>query len=237
MKWRYSVSLVVAAVCLGTGCRIVSPLLLEIPSARTPDDAMPLAIGVSEITKAGPQRMSHVQSYYSLGFFGMGARMPRRSEPDYLNKSLTAALRADGLFKYVYATPFDRDDVDLVLTFDVQKATLKNSAYGTIVNHLQMVPAVGFLVGLGQLVTLVPQEHFSIEWDITCTVTDRSGKALKTYTHRCRDRDFVNLWEQPFGNYMWYESVFLKHFRDACDTFAAGMNEDRAELLRAARGS
>jgi hypothetical protein len=218
---------------LCSGCRIVSPLMLEPSSDQASGDALPLAVGVSPIQKDGAQRLTHVQTYQVLGIMGMSARMPRREEPDYLNKSIANALQASGTFQYVYPTPFDHADVDVVISVEVRNCRLANTPFGTVTNHLQMVPTAGMVISIGQLLAIIPQEHFKMEWEMVCKVSTREGRLIKEYTHVCKDGDFVSLWSQPFGNYMWYESLFVKQFGAAMDLFTTSIRNDRSEILQA----
>jgi len=44
----------------------------------------------------------------------------------------------------------------------------------------------------------------------------------------------VNVYEQPFGNYLWYNSVFQKEFFKAMDYFVSQMKKDRDKIMQAA---
>jgi hypothetical protein len=220
---------------MGSGCRIVSPILLETPSSKSRVEAMPVALGIKAPDVSGSHRVSNIMTYQTLGIMATGARLPRRDETDYINKSITDALRANGTFQYIYATPFDRQDVDLVLSVKLRSCKLDNSNYGTIINHCQMIPIppIGQLISLGMLVGVIPMEQFSVNWKIDFELATRDGKIIKTYSHACDEQAFVNMWKQPFANYMWYESIFLKNFTSAVATLTKGVEKDRAEILQA----
>jgi len=212
---------------------MISPVLLETPSSKTRAEALPLAVGVKAPEVTGSHRVSNIMTYQTLGIMGVGARMPRRDETDYFNKSITDALRANGNFQYIYATPFDPQDVDLVLNVKLRSCKLENSNYGTIINHCQMIPTVGIFVSIGTLVGVIPMEYFTVSWAIDFELATRDGKVIKTYSHACNEWQFVNMWKQPFANYMWYESIFLKNFTKAMGTLTQGLETDRAEILKA----
>lgn len=212
---------------------MISPVLLEMPSSKTRAEALPLAIGVNALEVSGSHRVSNIMTYQSFGLMGVGARLPRRDETDYFNKSITDALRANGNFQYIYATPFDRQDVDLVLNVKLRSCKLENSNYGTAIAHGQMIPTLGMFVSLGTLIGVIPQEYFSVNWKIDFELETRDGKVIKTYSHACNEFQFVNMWKQPFANYMWYESIFLKNFSKAVDALTQGIEKDRAEISQA----
>jgi len=231
---KYSaLALIICTIAGLSGCRIVSPLLMETPSSKTRTEAMPLAIGVNAPQVFGSHRVSNIMTYQGLGLMGIGARMPRRDETDYINKSMTDALRANGTFQYIYSTPFDRQDVDMILNVKLRSCQMENSNYGTTITHCQMIPTVGMFISLGTLTGLVPMEHFFVNWKIDFELVTGDGKVIKTYSHACKDWQFVNLWKQPFANYMWYESIFLKNFTSATETLTRGIEKDRVEILQA----
>ena len=161
--------------------------------------------------------------------------MPRRSETDYLNKSIANALRANGMFKYVYSTPYDPEDVDLVLTVHIEKCIMNNTMYGTVLNHVVCVPIplVPQIIQVGELVGVIPMEKFIVQWNIVYKVSTPSGKVIKQYRHECNETEMVNLWAQPFGNYMWYDSIFLKNFEAGITAFEKTFKKDRALILGA----
>jgi len=196
---------------------------------------LPIAVGISKIKKAGSHRISDIATYQSFGIVGMKARMPRRSETDYMNKSIANALRADGTFRYVYATPYDPKDVDLIISVHLQECKMENSIYGTALNHVTYlpIPLVNPFVPLGELAGIIPMERFSVKWTMVFNVSTPSGKLLKQYKHACNDSDMVNLWSQPFANYMWYDSLFISNFEDAISTVTKNFRKDRAEILAA----
>lgn len=227
--------LAVLAALPGAGCRMVSPVLFETPSAHARGEALPLAVGVRELEKVGTQRITDVTTYGTFGIIAFSARMPRRSEADYMGNALANALRSSGAFTYVYGTPFDTKDVDVVLGLRAERCRIENNTlYGTAVNHASMIPTIGTFIEIGVLVGLIPQEYFTMDWSLVCTVATPEGKVIKEYKHVCSDADWVNLWSQPYANYMWYDSIFLRHFEEAVQSFLKSIDTDRAEILRAA---
>jgi hypothetical protein len=213
---------------------MVSPLMLETAS-RSRGTPLPIAVGIGKITKAGSQRITSINTYQNLGIIGLSARMPRRSETDYLNKSIANALRADGMFKYVYSSPYDPEDIDLAITVHLEKCVMNNTMYGTLINHVVCLPLPPFttFVQIGELVGIVPMEKFVVQWNIVFKLSTPSGKIIKQYRHACDETDMVNLWSQPFGNYMWYDSIFIKNFEAAIDAFSRTFQKDRALILGA----
>jgi hypothetical protein len=75
--------------------------------------------------------------------------------------------------------------------------------------------------------------HLALRAAIDFELATRDGKVIKTYSHACNEWQFVNMWKQPFANYMWYESIFLKNFTKAMGTLTQGLETDRAEILKA----
>ena len=215
----------------GSSCTITSPVMLETPAPKSRSNALPYTVGVSKISKKGSQSLTKIKTFQTFGLMQMSGRMPRRSETDYYNKSFVNALRSNGLFSYVYGTPYDRNDVDLIIEVEMNDFIIKNSPYGTLMSHAGFVPVIGIFVNLGVLVNAIPQEHFSGRWAIQYHLKTKSGKLIKTYKDDKAFRDFVRLWEQPFAKYSWYESQWLSLFNTSLNNIQAEIRKD-SELIR-----
>jgi hypothetical protein len=216
---------------LGSSCTVTSPVMLEAQITKSTSNALPYTVGVSKITKKGSQQLTKIKTYQTLGIMQMSGRMPRRSEVDYYNKAFTNALRSNSLFSYVYATPFDRNDVDLVIDIEIDNFNISNSSYGTLISHASFVPVVGIFASLGVLINVVPQEYFSGGWGISYHLKNKSGKLIKTYTDEQVFQDYVGMWEQPFASYSWYESAWIKLFNDSLNRIQSEIRKD-SELIR-----
>ena len=214
-----------------SSCTITSPVMLERQTSVSTANALPFTLGVEDMEKKGSQKLTDISSVNMLGIFTMNARMPRRSETDYLNKSFANALRGEGLFEYVYATPFEASDVDVTLSIELKKYDIDNSIYGSIESHCGLIPVVGIFVLIGELATVVPKEHFHGGWDIVYTLKNRDGKTIKSYTDKQAFDDYVDMWQQPFATYTWYESEWRKLFDQSLSRLAGQIRADKKLIL------
>jgi hypothetical protein len=216
---------------LAASCTITSPVMLEAQVTKSTSNALPYTVGVAKITKKGSQQLTKIKTYQTLALVQVGGRMPRRSEVDYYNKAFVNALRSNSLFNYVYATPYDQNDVDLVIDIEIENFNISNSSYGTIMSHATFVPVVGIFASLGMLINVVPQEYFSGGWAISYHLKNKNGKLIKTYKDKQSFTDFVRMWEQPFGSYSWYESAWIKLFNSSLNRIQAEIRKD-SQLIR-----
>ncbi len=232
MKTIIKTALLSFVIIITVGCRMVSPILLETPVSKSRANALPLTIGVEEITKNGSQKLTSVLTYTSFGIMAMGGKMPRRSEADYFNKSITNALRGSGNFQYVYATPFDIKDVDLTLEVKINEFVIDNGIYGSLIAHSGNIPVIGILFSLGQMLAIIPQEHFTGNWNLIFNLKNKSGKVIATYKEKTSFNDYATMWEQPFATYMWYEAPWIEDFKKAINSVNAKIKRDRDIIMK-----
>lgn len=216
-----------------TGCSSTSPIMLQLPSARGGTADLPLKVGVTTAEKTGEQKLSKIDTCAELGVFHFYAKMPRRSEPEYFSRSVGDYLRDTKVFSYCYDDPFDHNDVDLVLRMKMKDFLIDNTALGTTLNHLSLIPYAGLCVTL-YMVAGLPQETFLIRYNLEMTLETTAGKEIARYETSGSGSEGVNIYEQPFGNYLWYGSIFQKEFFKAMDYFVGQMKNDRAKIMQAA---
>jgi hypothetical protein len=222
-------------VCLGmlfTGCTSTSPVLLQLPSERAGSAKLPLKAGVTVVEKSGSQQISTIETCAQFGLWKFFAKMPRRSEVEYFSQSVGDYFRDTKTFSYCYDDPFDRNDVDLVVRMRAKDLKIENTALGTTVQTLNSIPYIGLC---SNLYTLVGGriETFKITYSLEMIVETPSGEEISRYEISGSGKDGVDVYEQPFGNYMWYDSIFQKEFFKAMDYFVAQMMDDRSKIMGA----
>jgi hypothetical protein len=205
---------------------------MQLPSEKGGTADFPVKVGVAKCVKEGDQELSDIKTYMMLGIYQMGAKMPRRDEVDFFSKAIGDYFRDTKTFSYCYDAPFSMEDVDLVLRPKISELKLSNSILGTTIGTLGLVPFVNLAVVVYQLVGL-PQETFSMEYDLQIVVETPAGKKIAEYQIQGNGSDSVNLYEQPFGNYMWYDSVFQKEFFMGMDSVKEQMKADHSKILAA----
>lgn len=221
------------AVILGyflSGCSSTAPVLMQLPAVSGSSADFGYTVGVQRAIKSGDQKLSHLKTYQMLGFYQYGGRMPRREEVDYLSRSIADYLRDTKTFTYVYDDPFNRNDVDLIIVPKIEVFDLSNSILGTVMGNVSFVPVVGMFISLSQIIG-VPQETFHFEYKFTIDVENRAGKTLASYTYSGEDWEWANMYDQPFGNWLWYDSLFQREFFKALDKFKADINADASRLM------
>jgi len=228
-------------ICLGvvgftlwiTGCSSTSPVLLQLPSERGGTAEIPLKVGITSGQRAGEQKVSTIDTCAQYGLWHFYAKMPRRSELNYFNKSIGDFFRDTKAFTYCYDEPFDRNDVNIVVRVDVKDLKIDNTALGTTIQTINSIPYLGLC---GNLYTLLggPIETFVMSYNLELIIETPAGKELSRYQFSGSGREGVNVYEQPFGNYLWYNSVFQKEFFKAMDYFVSQMKKDRDKIMQAA---
>lgn len=216
----------------GTGCTSTSPILLQLPSERGGTAEIPLKVGITTAEKSGDQVLTKIDTCAELGIFHYYAKMPRRSEPDYFSQSVGDYFRDTKTFSYCYDSPFDRNDIDLVVRMKMKDFRISNTQLGTALNNLSIIPYVGLCVNL-YLLAGGRQETFLIQYSLEMIVETPAGKEIARYETSGSGADGINIYEQPFGNYMWYDSIFQKEFFKAMDYFVSQMKNDRAKIMQA----
>lgn len=218
-----------------TGCSSTSPVLLQLPSEQAGTADVPLKVGIEKAHKPGDQRLSDISTCTGLGCYTFHARMPRRDEVDYFSRAIGDYLRDAKAFSYCYDQPFDRNDVDLVLSPRLNDVRLYNSGYGTFMAVWSSIPYIGLPPQILQLLGM-PQQLYRAKYDLTVVVSTPTGREVARYSAAVFERDAVNMYKQPFGNYLWYDSVFQEAFFKAMNQVLVQMKADRSRLMQAASG-
>ncbi|NCC50324.1 MAG: hypothetical protein EOM20_03825 [Spartobacteria bacterium] len=227
-----SIMLIVMVVVLA-GCSSTSPVLLQLPSERGGTADIPLKVGVLTAEKSGEQKLSNIETCNQCGFFKFYAKMPRRSEVDYFSEAVGDYFRDTKTFSYCYNAPFDRNDVDLLFQIRMNDFQIENTDFGTVIGHASLIPYVGLLPTVWLLLG-GKQETFLIQYDLEAIIETPEGKEIARYETSGSGKDGVTLYEQPFGNYMWYDSIFQQEFFKAMDYFVVHMKKDRIKIMQAA---
>lgn len=225
-KWRKGLvcAFLAASALQLAGCRTTSPVMLQLPSAKNGDAAIPAKIGVNPIAKSGSTRISDI-GYTIIGIYWIEAKMPRRAEADYVQQAIADHLNDSRVFQYAYITPFDKQKVDLTMDIAFDRYNLTNArTYANIIN----IPYINLLTLFG-----IPQDIFRSDIQATCTLKTTAGAEIARYTYSGKASDSVTLYAMPYGNYLWYESVFRQQFDQMMTTFYRGIEADKAKIQAA----
>lgn len=227
-KWRSSITaaLLVASVLQMAGCRTSSPVMLQLPSEKTGDAAIPAKIGVNPIVKSGGSRISDI-AFTIFFVYWIDAKMPRRVETDYVLQAVADHINDNRIFQCAYITPFDSRKVNLTMDIVFDKYKLSNAgggAYATVMN----LPLINLLTLVG-----VPQEIFKSDMQATCILKTTAGAEISRYTFASKASDAVTIYAMPYGNYLWYESMFRQQFDQMMTSFYRGIEADKAKILSA----
>jgi hypothetical protein len=223
----------IGMVAIMAGCSSTSPILLQLPSERGGTADLPIKVGILASEKPGEQKLSNIETCNQCGMFKFYAKMPRRSEVDYFSQSVGDYFRDTKTFSYCYDAPFDRNDVDMLFRIRMKDFRIDNTFFGTGIAHAAVIPYVG-LCTTGWLLLGGKQETFLIQYDLEAIIETPEGREIARYETSGSGKDGVSLYEQPFGNYMWYDSIFQQEFFKAMDYFVAQMKKDRTKIMQAA---
>jgi hypothetical protein len=201
-----------------SGCRSTSPILLQLPSAKGGAAEFAYKIGINPIEKAEGSKISSI-GYTAMFIYWYDAKMPRRKETDYVHQSVSDHVTDSKIFKNAYIHPFDPSKVDFVMDIHFDEFKYSNAgAYATIM----ALPFINFLTLVG-----VPQDIFSTDIEAVCTLKTRGGKVIGEYKHSSHGKDAVNIYEMPYGNYLWYDSIFRTEFDNMMQSFYEQIRKDK----------
>jgi hypothetical protein len=224
-KWRNGIvcALLIASVSQMVGCKTTSPVMLQLPTEKTGDASIPAKIGVNPIVKNGGSRVCDI-GFTIFAVYWLDAKMPRRTETDYVLQSVADHINDNRIFQYAYITPFDAKKVNLTMDIVFDRYLLSNGGgtYATIMN----LPIIGLLCLAG-----VPQEKFQSDMQATCILKTTAGAEISRYSFSGKAKDSVTLYQMPYGNYLWYESMFRQQFDQMMTTFYRGIEADKAKIL------
>jgi hypothetical protein len=65
----------------------------------------------------------------------------------------------------------------------------------------------------------------------TCILKTTAGAEISRYSFSGKAKDSVTLYQMPYGNYLWYESMFRQQFDQMMTTFYRGIEADKAKIL------
>ena len=224
--------LLLVGICLLTGCTFKSPVLLIARGSALSAKKLPLSVGV--VTE-GYQHQSVTQiSTYQFPFVFMKGQLPKPIELEYITDCITDYFRDYGVFDYVYAYPFDPTDVDLILRVKPNTLEMANTPYGTGMSVGGFV--VSMIIPGVQLIAILalPQEQFVSNLDVGFAVETPEGGAVAEYSFAANDEDWVWIYSQPFGNYIWHNSVHRTTFFELMDSLKTALEKDADELVGAA---
>jgi hypothetical protein len=227
-KWRNGIvcAVLVASVFQVVGCKTSSPVMLQQPSEKKGDAAIPAKIGVNPIIKNGGSRISDI-GFTIFFVYWIDAKMPRRVETDYVLQAVADHINDSRIFQCAYITPFDSRKVNLTMDVVFDKYLLSNAGggvYATVMN----LPFINLLTLVG-----VPQEIFKSDMQATCILKTTAGAEISRYTFSSKASDAVTIYAMPYGNYLWYESMFRQQFDQMMTSFYRGIEADKAKILAA----
>jgi len=222
---------------LVSSCVVRSPVLLETKTEVINEKAIPLKVGVTtDINSSQPT--SIWTATLPIPFVIVKAGFPKIVENDYIMDAFTDFLKTNNIFSYCYRAPFDKKDVDLILEFKITEYLCSNNrlySHGIqVASFLSdfVVPLFGpLLITFG-----LPQEKFLLKQNLTVDIIKLSGEVVKSYQFlRVSDAEWVWLVEQPFGDYLWYKSIYIKNMNELMRELSNRINEDSALLMSMAK--
>jgi len=213
----------VMLACTGTGCRSTSPILLQMPSEKGGAAEFPFKLGVNPIEKDQSSRISDAK-FTMMFIYWIDGRMPRRKETDYVHQSVSDHLNDGKMFKTAYIAPFDPTKVDLTMDIHFEEYKCSNAG-GGLYASVMAFPFINLLTLLG-----IPQEIFSTDIKAVCSLKTREGKLVGKYSYTGHDWDAVTIYEMPYGNYLWYDSVFRREFDNMMQSFYGQMRKDKQKI-------
>jgi len=198
--------------------------MLQLPSEKTGNAAIPAKIGINPIVKSGSSRICDI-GFIMFPVYFLDAKMPRRTETDYVLQSVADHVNDNRIFQYAYITPFDVRKVNLTMDVVFDRYELSNAGGGTYATIMNF-PFINLLTLVG-----VPQEIFKSDIRATCILKTAAGAEISRYTFASKSSDAVTLYAMPYGNYLWYESMFRQQFDMMMTSFYRGIEADKEKIL------
>ncbi len=217
---------VLVSVVLCSGCVMKVPALMYKAQAVANPNKLPLTVGVEKCKFMGSRKLVDV-GYVTIPipFLIIHGGFPKTDQREFVADSVAQYFRDANVFNYSYAAPFDKKDVDLTVqvTFDKYRNS-GNKVWPTILT----LPYVNIL-GL-----ILPQDFFKSEIKVTFDLYARDSTKVLSYSTNATDKDAVWIYSQPYGEYMWYKSVFRQTFLRVLDEFKEKVEADRNQIIAAA---
>ncbi len=223
---KSGIIVLLAVLLFSTGCVVKSPILMFKGKSVKNPNRLPLKAGVV-LNAAQRGKISEFLTFtLPIPFYIITAAFPKINEQEFILDSVVQYLKDTELFDFTYSFPFDKRDVDVILEVKINDILAKNSTPYSLIWQL---PFLNILTLLG-----VPQERFSMLFDIRVDVKQPDGTLITSYKARWSDADWVTIYEMPYADYMWYESVFRDVFMKVLDSISAKITSDSEQIISAA---
>lgn len=238
--------LIILAACIllgPVGCQMKTPVIFYKEAAESNPKKINAKIGVDmpNFSEAGKLiQMKSTNFVLIIPAYTFTADFPKRVDREFFVDLMHQYLKDSDMFSYAYSTPFDKNDVDLVMESDVRKFKYTNGSWGTtwscIGQVIGIVPFVGLILTLIWIFA-VPQEKFAVEMDMEVTLKTADGQLVGKYEASASGKDSIKMLAQPWGEYMWYKSVGRRIFLEVLDGIRGKMEEpaEAAKISAAAQ--
>jgi hypothetical protein len=164
-----------------------------------------------------------------LYLFKFHAEFPKGKEGEFLADMIRQYFVDSGVFDYIYPFPFKNIDTDIVVNIKINSFKLKNKKSWNYMKNcvFPMIPFVGYF---SQFV--LPNEKYSAEYNFTAQILLPNGKLIKEYTISGFGKQSVGFFKEPYGKYLFYNSIFKKTFLKLMDEIKAKIIMDRDLIIQ-----
>ena len=215
------------------GCTMKAPILLYKDSSERNPGMLPLRAGlVVENTQVlqginVKSKQGALLPLIPLYFLTLKAEFPKGKEAEFMADMIRQYYVDSGIFEYNYQYPYKKSDVDIIVKTRLNKFSVKNSkSWDYLYNSV-----LSFVVPFGQF--FLPQAKFYADYDITVSILLPNGKLIKEFNASKNGKDSVSMFGQPYGEYMFYKSIFKKIFINTMDSIKEGILIDRDKIIQA----
>jgi len=228
-KPRIRVGILLTGALL-TGCAYRSPVLMTTRQSTQNPKQLPLRVGV--VCEAGPQQdptsILTVYFVYTIPTHWLYGQYPKPIEMEYFADCVVDYLRDYNVFQYTYPYPYDPRDVDFELV--VRPTTLQcsnSTVYSTTLAGVSQFPYLGLAV------FFLPLERFESRLGVEMVLKKPNGPEVATYHFAQAGSQWVWIYQQPFGEYLWYNSIFRSHFMAMMDSLRQKIEQDSRKIMAA----
>lgn len=233
MKKIIAVSLLVLFL---SACTSRIPILYYKDSAESNPQKLPLraglkienaqAIGDNVNVKGG---MGTFLPLIPLYLYTFHAEFPKGKEAEFMADMIRQYFVDSGIFDYIYPFPFKNTDVDIIVNLKLNKFVLKNSkSWNYIKNSIfPIIPVIGSFLPF-----ILTNEKYSAQYDFTAQILLPNGKLIKEYNVFGVGKESVSFGKEPYGKYLFYNSIFKKKFLQLMDEIKAKIIMDRDPIIQ-----
>jgi len=177
------------------------------------------------------------------------AEFPKTKQAEFLSDMIRQYFLDSGIFNYVYNYPFENEDIDIIVNLRLNKFKLYNdklvanlTTYGNLVipiGAMFVFKSLGMQLAVLSVAVSIPifiTEIYNVEYDFYVELMLPDGKKINGYEAQGKGKKTLGALKDPYGEYLYYRSIFKKVFLKVMDEIKDKILADREKIIQAYRG-